>query len=318
MTKNFSSPTLDYHNLLVDLKLNGHTEYNERTGKRCTFLLNKTLTYDRLPYVATKKVAIRSAVAEMLGYLKGCTSAAEFRALGTKTWDANANENKDWIENPARRGTDDMGRVYGAQGRDWVSPAHRFDRSRTTTFYGNLRSTDQLAKVLDHLLKRIDDRGEIITFWNPGEFHLGCLRPCMHTHHFSIMDDKLYLTSTQRSADVPLGLPFNMIQTWFLLKFVAWLTGLEAGTVTHHIVNYHIYEDQWDGVEEQIGRIEAGMMCDNRNREAADDFAFSSALPQGCVLGLQDALDEIKEFNTDCVWFPDVDHLSAIEFPFSV
>ncbi|MGP1930464.1 MAG: thymidylate synthase, partial [Arsenophonus sp. ET-DL12-MAG3] len=85
---------------------------------------------------------------------------------------------------------------------------------------------------------------EIITFYNPGEFELGCLRPCMHTHTFSLLKNRLYLTSYQRSCDVPLGLNFNQIQCFVLLALVAQITGNKPGKVYHKIVNSHIYENQ--------------------------------------------------------------------------
>ena len=90
---------------------------NKRTGERCLTVINVDMAYNvgagEVPIVTTRKVNPRPAIAELLGYLRGCSSAAEFRALGTRTWDANANENKAWLANPNRKGTDDMGRVYG-------------------------------------------------------------------------------------------------------------------------------------------------------------------------------------------------------------
>jgi thymidylate synthase len=207
---------------------------NERTGKRCLTVINADLSYnvgDNLfPIVTTRKSYWKSAIAELLGYLRGYDSAADFRALGTKTWDANANQNASWLANPARRGEDDMGRVYGVQGRGWRKP----DGS----------SLDQLARIVEHLSRGLDDRGEILTFYNPGEFELGCLRPCMHTHTFSLLGDTLYLTSYQRSCDVPLGLNFNQLQVFTLLALMAQITGKKAGLAYHKIVNAHIYEDQ--------------------------------------------------------------------------
>ncbi|MED5424007.1 MAG: thymidylate synthase, partial [Pseudomonadota bacterium] len=135
-----------------------------------------------------------------------------------------------WLNNPHRKGEDDMGRVYGVQGRSWQKP------DGTTL--------DQLKKIVDNLSKGIDDRGEILTFYNPGEFELGCLRPCMHTHTFSLLGDTLYLTSYQRSCDVPLGLNFNQIQCFVLLALMAQITGYKAGKAYHKIVNAHIYENQ--------------------------------------------------------------------------
>ena len=90
----------------------------------------------------------------------------------------------------------------------------------------------------------MDDRGEILTFYNPGEFDLGCLRPCMHTHTFSLLGDTLFLTSYQRSCDVPLGLNFNQIQVFWFLAVMAQITGHKPGKAYHKIVNAHIYEDQ--------------------------------------------------------------------------
>lgn len=207
---------------------------NKRTGKRCLTVINADLEYDvannQFPLITTRKSYWKAAIAEMLGYLRGYDNAADFRAIGCKTWDANANDNPDWLNNPHRKGEDDMGRVYGVQGRRWQKP----DGS----------TLDQLQKIVDHLKQGIDDRGEILTFYNPGEFEMGCLRPCMHTHTFSVLGDTLYLTSYQRSCDVPLGLNFNQVQVFFLLKIMAQISGLKPGRAYHKIVNAHIYEDQ--------------------------------------------------------------------------
>ena len=209
---------------------------NERTGKRCLTVINADLSYDvggnKFPIITTRKSYWKAAIAELIGYLRGYDSAAEFRRLGTKSWDANANLNESWLNNPARKGEDDMGRVYGVQGRRWLKP--------------DGKSVDQLRKIVNNLKKGLDDRGEIMTFYNPGEFDLGCLRPCMHTHNFSLVGETLFLTSYQRSCDVPLGLNFNQIQVFTLLALVAQITGKTAGQAYHKIVNAHIYEDQLD------------------------------------------------------------------------
>ncbi len=207
---------------------------NERTGKRCLTVINADLQYEvgknEFPLITSRKSYFKSAIAEFLGYIRGYDNAADFRALGTKTWDANANLNEAWLNNPYRKGEDDMGRVYGVQARSWKTPE------------GD--SIDQLKKVVDNLKNGIDDRAEIVTFYNPGEFHMGCLRPCMHTHTFSLVGDTLHLTSYQRSCDVPLGLNFNQVQVFTFLALMARITGKKAGTAYHKIVNAHIYEDQ--------------------------------------------------------------------------
>ncbi|MEW7982553.1 MAG: thymidylate synthase [gamma proteobacterium symbiont of Phacoides pectinatus] len=213
---------------------------NRRTGKRCLTVINADLTYDVggnvFPLATTRKSYWKPAIAELLGYLRGYSSAADFRALGTRTWDANANSNRAWLENPHRKGEDDMGRVYGVQGRAWRRP----DGS----------TLDQLRGIVEHLSRGVDDRGEILTFYNPGEFDRGCLRPCMHTHTFSLLDDTLYLTSYQRSCDVPLGQNFNQLQVFTLLKLMARITGHRPGLAYHKIINAHIYEDQLELMRE--------------------------------------------------------------------
>ncbi|MFD2179890.1 thymidylate synthase [Veronia pacifica] len=207
---------------------------NERTGKKCLTVINADLTYDvaggEFPLVTTRKSFWKSAIAEMIGYLRGYQSAADFRKLGTKTWDANANENDAWLASPHRLGPDDIGEAYGVVGRGWRTA----DGSRI----------DLLRQIMDDLSKGVDNRGEILTFYNPGIFDRACLRPCMYSHHFSLLGDTLYLNSTQRSCDVPLGLNFNMVQVYFLLAIIAQITGKKAGKAYHKIVNAHIYEDQ--------------------------------------------------------------------------
>ena len=209
---------------------------NKRTNTKCLTVINADFEYNvqdnQFPLLTTRKSYYKSAIAELLGYIRGYSSAVDFRALGTKTWDANANENEAWLDNPNRKGTDDMGRVYGCQGRDWKKP--------------NGESLDQLKKVYQNLKNGIDDRGEIITFYNPGEIELGCLRPCMHTHTFSLLGDTLYLTSYQRSVDVPLGLSFNQVQVYTFLALMAQITGHKPGKAYHKMINAHIYENQLD------------------------------------------------------------------------
>lgn len=223
-----------YEDLCQRIVDEGQWIENERTGKRCLTVINADLEYNvganEFPMVTTRKSYFKSAIAEFLGYIRGYDNAEDFRKLGTKTWDANANLNEAWLKNPHRKGEDDMGRVYGVQGRAWAKP----DGSHL----------DQLKKIVDDLSKGFDDRGEILTFYNPGEFDMGCLRPCMHTHNFSLVGDTLHLSSFQRSCDVPLGLNFNQVQVFFFLAIMAQITGHKAGKAYHKIVNAHIYEDQ--------------------------------------------------------------------------
>lgn len=227
------SPEKQYLKLCEQIIEFGEWVYNERTGKRCLTIPNATMYYSEdIPVLTTKQVTVNSAIAEIIGYLRGYTDASEFDRIGTKTWYANANQTKAWLDNPNRKGENDMGKVYGATAKDF-------------------NGVNLIKKVVDDLISGKDDRGEIITFWNPADFDKGCLRPCLMQHHFTILNDKLYLTSYQRSGDVPLGIPFNMIQVWFLLKLMCYVTGFKFGRATHHIVNAHIYEDQLEILKEQ-------------------------------------------------------------------
>lgn len=264
---------------------------NQRTQTRCLTVINADLEYDvggnEFPLITTRKSFYKAAIAELLGYLRGYHNAAQFRGLGCNTWNANANENESWLNNPNRRGLDDMGRVYGVQARSWRKP----DGSHL----------DQLKKVVDNLSRGIDDRAEIITFYNPGEFELGCLRPCMHTHTFSILGDTLHLTSYQRSCDVPLGLNFNQVQVFVLLALMAQITGLKPGRAYHKIANAHIYENQLELMQEvQLKRT-----------------PFSS--PQ---LSINPNIKSLKDIET---WVTTSDfevkgyqHYGPIKYPFSV
>ncbi len=264
---------------------------NKRTGKRCLTLINADLTYDvganEFPIITTRKSYWKAAIAELLGYIRGYDNAADFRRLGAKTWDANANENAAWLANPARKGTDDMGRVYGVQGRSWLKP--------------NGQKVDQLKKIVDNLSKGIDDRGEILSFYNPGEFDIGCLRPCMHTHTFSLLGDTLYLTSYQRSCDIPLGQNFNQIQVFTLLALIAQITGNKPGLAYHKIVNAHIYEDQFE------------LMRDVQLKRAP--FPSPSLIINPDIKSLSDletwvTMDDFEVRNYE--------HHDAIQYPFSV
>ncbi|NIB42807.1 thymidylate synthase [Pseudomaricurvus alkylphenolicus] len=264
---------------------------NERTGKRCLTIINADLSYDvaanKFPLITTRKSYWKAAIAELLGYIRGYDNAADFRKLGTKTWDANANDNLMWLASPHRKGDDDMGRVYGVQGRSWAKP--------------DGGHVDQLRKLVDNLSKGLDDRGEILSFYNPGEFHLGCLRPCMHTHNFSLLGDTLYLTSYQRSCDVPLGLNFNQIQVFTLLALVAQITGHKAGTAYHKIVNAHIYEDQLALMRDvQIKRepYESPQLEINPNIKSLEDLETWVTMDDFEVVGYQ--------------------HHDPIDYPFSV
>jgi len=196
------------------------------------------------PILTTKKVAFRMVVAEMLGFIRGYQSAADFRALGCTVWDANANDNQAWLNNPNRKGHDDLGRIYGVQARDWGGAQVGLVR----------RAYDQLRKAIDDLSQGKDDRREIVTHWNPGELGLMALPPCHLLYQFGLQGEFLNLCMYQRSCDVPLGVPFNIVQYAWLLSVVAQITNHIPGTFTHFLHDIHVYKNQVEPLKEQLVR----------------------------------------------------------------
>lgn len=247
-----------YLRALRDIYENGTDLHNARTGIVCRTRINVDMVYDatknRAPIVTTKKLNVRGAIAEILGYFKGFHSAAQFRELGTKSWDANANENAAWLANPNRKGEDDLGLIYGGVARNWPRLELEKDFGSPEGELAVADSTDLIEKVYNNLRAGKDDRGEIITFWNPGMFHLGALRPCLYEHQFSLLGDDLYLNSTQRSNDFPIGMCYNMVQCWLLLRLMAQITGKNPKYAYHRSVNAHIYGSQLDLVPTQLER----------------------------------------------------------------
>lgn len=225
---------IQYLQLCAEVAFRGSWTMNKRTKERTKAVIGRTFKFDvandPVPAITTRQAPVKMPIAEILGYLKGLDNADDFAALGAKTWYANANETEAWLKNPNRKGKNDLGRIYGVQGRSWMKP--------------NGDIVDQFDKLVSNLKRGIDDRGEILTFYNPGEFDKGCLRPCLHTHQFSLLDDTLYLDSMQRSADLPLGTVANMQQVYFLLKLVSQMVGAKPGIAKLHMSNCHIYESQ--------------------------------------------------------------------------
>lgn len=245
-------PEVQYLNALRNIYENGIDIPNERTSISCRTLINIDLTYDastnKAPLVTTRKAPNKLPIAELLGYIRGYTSAEDFRKLGSKSWDANANENEAWLANPARMGKDDMGMVYGALAQNWPTYKRYL---RQITFDSSL---DLFKKVYNNLKAGKDDRGEIVTYWNPGFFSIGCLRPCLHSYQFSLVGENLYLNATQRSSDWALGTVANMVQVYVFLRLMAQITNTKPMVAYHKNVNCHIYSNQLEGVKEQISR----------------------------------------------------------------
>jgi thymidylate synthase len=236
---------LQYQQLLQRMHTEGQWQYYDRVDQECLVLSNVTQFYPvdmqeikpgvykvRVPADTTRFTYIKTAIMESLGYTHGLDNAADFRDFKVNTWNANANENKSWLNNPHRKGEDDMGRVYGVQARGWKTPE------------GN--EIDQVAKIIDHLTNKYDDRGEIINMYNVGEFHLGCLRPCLYNFQYTLLGSLLDIMATQRSCDLLLGGNFNPIQVVMWNVLYALATKNKPRGCKHDIANLHIYKNQYE------------------------------------------------------------------------
>lgn len=221
------------------------TRQQNRTGIATLSLPGAMLQFDLakgFPAVTTKRLAWKQVVGELLGFIRGCTDAADFRALGCTIWDQNANENASWLNNQFRTGTDDLGRIYGAQWRAWpMADGHHFD---------------QLATAMKILVCDPESRRNIVMAWNPAELHQMALPPCHVLFRLSVNQEtmELNLSMYQRSCDLFLGVPFNIASYALLNHMIAHAVGLMPGKLTMFLDDVHIYENHIEQVQEQLSR----------------------------------------------------------------
>lgn len=263
-----------YLDLLQTILDEGTWQAN-RTGIRTRAISGAMLKFDLAlgyPAVTTRKLPFKTFMGEMVGFLRGSQSAADFRALGSRIWDQNANENSQWLENPYRRGTDDLGRIYGVQWRGWRaykalpkdSPA--VDDARSKGFLplakgedGQVilhRDVDQLRECLDKIVYTPADRRILFHAWNPADLDEMALPPCHLLYQFNcnVEQRELSLCLYQRSTDAPLGLVGNLAEGAALLSLFARLGGYTPRWLTWFGSDVHIYENQLEMVSEQLRR----------------------------------------------------------------
>ena len=204
------------------------------------------------PILTTKRINFTAIVGELCAFIRGSTSSADFRALGAKIWDQNANENKQWLANPNRKGTDDLGRIYGCQWRDWSS-TRLSGEAGTTERHG----IDQLKIVLEKLYKDPTDRRLIVTAWRPDELDQMALPACHLLWQLIVSQasNRINMCMYMRSCDMFLGVPFNISSYAMLLNLIAYATGYRPGTLTMFLADLHIYENHLEQVNEQLERI---------------------------------------------------------------
>lgn len=223
--------------------------HENRTGISTLRITGAMLSFDMadgFPAMTTKHLAFRQVVGELLGFIRGYENAAAFRNLGCTIWDANANKNPTWLKNPYRRRNDDLGRIYGAQWRNY----HGVTRDLLD------RSTDQLKAAICEILTNPTSRRIIINAWNPNEIDQMALPPCHVLHQYHVDPDTggLSMTMYQRSCDLFLGVPFNIASYALLLHLVARVTGLRADNLIMFLADAHIYENHLEQVNIQLNR----------------------------------------------------------------
>jgi len=219
-----------YHDLL-NLVLDQGRFKADRTGTGTYSIFGAQARFDLsrgFPLLTTKKLHLRSIIYELLWFLAGDTNIRYLRENGVTIWD-------EWADAEGN-----LGRVYGAQWRDWRTA----DGQRI----------DQIDDVIAQIKKNPDSRRLIVSAWNPGEIPQMALPPCHALFQFFVLDGRLSCQLYQRSADLFLGVPFNIASYALLTMMVAQVTGLEPGDFVHTFGDLHLYANHLDQAREQLSR----------------------------------------------------------------
>jgi len=223
-------PERQYLNLLADILENG-VQRGDRTGTGTLGVFGRQIRFDLskgFPVLTTKKLHLRSIFIELLWFLKGDTNIAYLKENGVRIWDEWADENGD------------LGPVYGKQWRSWATP--------------NGGSIDQIQTLIEGLKTNPNSRRHIVSAWNPADVEDMALPPCHCLFQFFVADGKLSCQLYQRSADVFLGVPFNIASYALLTLMVAKVVGLEPGEFVHTFGDAHLYLNHLDQAREQLTR----------------------------------------------------------------
>ncbi|WP_191831210.1 thymidylate synthase [Pseudomonas fluorescens] len=267
-----------YLDLVRDVIENGTLQGN-RTGIRTISLPGAMLRFDLqkgFPAITTRKLAFKSAIGEMVGFLRGVKNAGEFRELGCKVWDQNANENAQWLANPFRQGHDDLGEIYGVQWRQWpaykriplsnpaaieLAQSQGFQKIAEAEEDGEAfvvlyKAIDQIRQCIDTIHKDPGSRRILFHGWNCAQLDEMALPPChlLYQFHPNVETREISLTLYIRSNDLGLGTPFNLTEGAALLSLVGRLTGYTPRWFTYFIGDAHVYENHLDMLNEQLKR----------------------------------------------------------------
>ena len=241
----------NYIDLLQHILDHG-TDKTDRTGTGTRSVFGYQLRYDLskgFPLVTTKKVHLKSIIYELLWFLKGDTNIKYLTDNGVRIWNEWADENGD------------LGPVYGAQWRSWEGKDGKI--------------VDQISEVLEQIKKNPDSRRLIVSAWNAAEIPNMALAPCHTMFQFYVADGKLSLQLYQRSADVFLGVPFNIASYALLCMMMAQVCGLEVGDYVHTFGDVHIYNNHFEQVNLQLSREPRDLPTMKLNPEIKDIFEFN-------------------------------------------
>ncbi|MDY0174136.1 MAG: thymidylate synthase [Bacteroidales bacterium] len=240
----------NYLNLLQDILDNG-TDKTDRTGVGTRSVFGRQLHFplqDGFPLLTTKRVHLKSIIYELLWFLQGNTNIGYLNDHGVTIWDEWADE----------RG--DLGPVYGKQWRSWQ------------TAEGT--AIDQMEKLVEGLKTNPDGRRHIVSAWNVGDIENMALPPCHTLFQFYVADGTLSCQLYQRSADLFLGVPFNIASYALLTLMVAQVCGYKPGTYVHTFGDVHIYNNHREQVQLQLSRTPQSLPTMALNPDRKDLFAF--------------------------------------------
>jgi thymidylate synthase len=239
-----------YLNLLQHILDNG-SQKTDRTGtgtKSCFGYQMRFNLQEGFPLVTTKKVHLKSIIYELLWFLNGDTNINYLKEHGVKIWDEWADANGD------------LGPVYGKQWRSWEG--------------ANGIVIDQISEVIQQIKNTPDSRRIIVSAWNVGDLSKMALMPCHNMFQFYVADGKLSCQLYQRSADVFLGVPFNIASYALLTMMIAQVCGLEYGDFVHSFGDVHLYNNHFDQARLQLSRTPFHLPTMKINSEVKDIFSF--------------------------------------------
>lgn len=228
------------------------TEKMDRTGTGTISVFGYQMRCnlaEGFPLLTTKKLALRAIIHELLWFLKGDTNIRYLKAHNVKIWDQWADENGD------------LGPVYGKQWRSWTAP------DGTTI--------DQISNVIAEIKRNPDSRRLVVNAWNVGELDAMALAPCHCLFQFYVIDGKLSCQLYQRSADVFLGVPFNIASYALLTLMIAQVCDLEPGEFIHSFGDVHIYSNHLEQVKLQLSREPKALPVMKLNPEVKSVFDFT-------------------------------------------